>query len=182
MTKPDLTANKIKVTEGSGIENIRIVISTHLTKILMLYGRLHGDYNTRYLPVTVSSILMLISELEILEKKYYGFSDILAENIERRERYTNVFHIPSALQNNPSVKGLKGALTELTDPMLSSYCAEDKKFLQSLGVNISLKTKQALFQRTLKNCDLLKSYSIGDSVKNLNDLKSWCEAEYNKLS
>jgi hypothetical protein len=182
MTKPQLTGSKINMTEASGLENIRILISAHLTKILMLYGRLHGDYNTRYLPVTVSSILLLINELEHLEKKYYGFSDILAENIERREKYTNVFHIPDALQNNPTVKGLRDALVELVDPMLPSYCREDKKFLEALGANISLKTRQALFQRTLKNCELLTGFCSSGTNTTIQELKSWCDAELNKLN
>jgi hypothetical protein len=147
----------------------------------MLYGRLNGDYNTRYLPVTVSSILMLITELEHLEKKYYGFSDILAENIERREKYSKVFLIPEALQKNPSAKGLRYALSDLTIPLLSSYCSEDRKFLENLGPSISVKTRRALFQRTIKNCDLLINF-CGDKASNtLHALKQWAETEAAKM-
>jgi hypothetical protein len=125
---------------------------------------------------------MLITELEHLEKKYYGFSDILAENIERREKYSKVFLIPSALQSSPSAKGLRDALSDLTIPLLSSYCMEDKKFLENLGSTISLKTRRALFQRTIKNCDLLINFCGEKAPETLHELKQWAEAQVAKMT
>jgi hypothetical protein len=165
---------KLKMTDTPGIENMRTLISTHLTKILMLYGRLHTDYNARYLPVTVNSILVLINELEMIEKKFYSFDEILKENIERREKYSNVFLIPGQLATDPSTKGLRIAMCILASPIIQSYCEEDRRFLETLDGQISLKTKQTLFARTIRNCEMLRNCASAGDAEALETLKEYC--------
>lgn len=173
---------KLKMTETPGIENMRTLISTHLTKILMLFGRLHTDYNARYLPVTVNSILVLINELEMIEKKFYGFEDILKENIDRREKYSNVFLIPSDLASDPTTQGLRTAMCALASPMIKSYCEEDRKFLETLNQQVSLKTRQTLFSRTKRNCDMLSACVSAEDTTALNELREYCEQKLQELA
>jgi hypothetical protein len=165
-------------TEVLGPGNIRTNISTNLTKILMLFGRLQPGYNVRYLPVSVNSILYMISELDQIEKKYFGFSEILQENIERREKHSRVFSTPPALRSNPSVKGLRLALYELTWPLIKNYCAEEKNFLTSgAGKNVSKTTRTSLLARTQRNCELLFAWCLPQESILLLELKLWCEEE-----
>jgi hypothetical protein len=166
---------KVKMTNTPGIENMRTLISTHLTKILMLYGRLHTDYNARYLPVTVNSILLLINELEMIEKKYYGFSDILKENIDRREKYSSVFLIPEELVREPNTKGLRTSMCALASKIVNAYCEEEKKFLLALNDQVSFKTRQTLYARTRRNCDLLQECCPPADLGELQSLRAFCE-------
>jgi hypothetical protein len=165
-----------EMPEASGIENIKVVISTNLTKILMLYGRLSADYNARYLPVTVVSITNLINELEEIEKKYYGFSEILQENISRRENYSKVFLIPGCLQEKPSTAGLRQALYQLMRPLIKNYVKEDQQYLtQELASPASDKTKKILLNKTVNNCEFLKAYCEATDGMLLTNLQKWCE-------
>jgi hypothetical protein len=155
----------------------RMLISTQLTKIFLLLGRLQPDYNPRYLPVTVSSILFLVNELDQLEKKVTGFSGILKENIELRQR-SEVFFIPKSLLASPDCQGLRTMLFELTNILIKSFCTEEKKFL-SEGINpqISSMVRFTLLMRTEKNCKLLAALCGAENWLQLNELKRWCKSE-----
>jgi hypothetical protein len=166
-----------KETAEAEIENIRILISANLTKILMLYGRLNTDYNARYLPITVNSTLTVISELEQLQEKHGNFSEILHENIERREKFSTVFNVPSFLQMDPSINGLRSATYKLASPLIKDYCKEDKTFLMGLETNIRSGIKHFLFSRTRNNCEFLSVFSQSKDTALINDLKEWCEME-----
>ncbi|MGZ3900629.1 MAG: hypothetical protein ACXVO9_11110 [Bacteroidia bacterium] len=165
------------MTKGPGAENIRVLVSTQLTKVLMLYGRLNSDYNPRYLPITVNSILLIISELEMLESKFDDFAEILRENIERRERYSNVFMIPDALVNSPDTKGLRKAMQDLAAPLIKSYCVEDRIFLTTLSEQVSLKTRNTLLSRTMRHCMLLLASCRGEDLDTIEDLGNWCKSQ-----
>ncbi len=163
--------------EINKIADPRLMISTQLTKILMLYGRLHSDYNARYLPITVNSALVLINKMEYLEKTYYGFSEILLENIERREKYSNVFSIPVSLLMDPSTNGLRAAMYKLASPLIKEYCEEDKRFLDNLDPSVSPETRHMLFSRTNNNCEFLSVFCQPKDMILLTELKNWCENE-----
>ena len=172
-----------EMSEASGIENIKVIVSTNLTKILMLYGRLSSDYNARYLPVTVSSIVYLINELEEIEKKYYGFSEILLENIQRRENYSKVFFIPDSLQAMPTINGLRQSLYQLMKPLIKNYVVTEKQFLeQELNSSSSEKTKKLLFNKAKNNSEFLKTYCEPADTLLLNEMVNWCEMELFKGS
>jgi hypothetical protein len=172
-----------EMSEASGIENIKVVISTNLTKILMLYGRLSSDYNARYLPVTVSSIVHLISELEEIEKRYYGFSEILVENIQRRENYSKVFFIPDLLQKTPTINGLRQSLYQLMRPLIKNYVKEEKQFLlQEMSSLASDKTKQLLLNKARNNSEFLSAYCEAKDSLMLSEFRNWCETEVFKES
>jgi len=167
-----------ETSETSGLENIKVTISTNLTKILMLYGRLSTDYNARYLPVTVSSIIHLINELEEIEKKYYGFSEILQDNITRRENYSKVFFIPDTLQAMPTVNGLRQSLYYLMKPLIRNYVKEDQHFLtQELSTLTSDKTKKLLINKTKNNCEFLMAYCEAADTMLLTEMRNWCEEQ-----
>lgn len=165
------------MTLSQGIENMRILVSAHLTKILMLYGRLDSNYNARYLPITVGSLQLLINELEVIEKQNPTFKDILKENIDRRLNFSNVFLIPESLRINASIPGLRAGIRELAGPMINDYCKQDRLFLSNLDSIISEKTRITLFNRTKRNCELLKFCCNDKDVEILNSLKSWCVSE-----
>jgi hypothetical protein len=172
-----------EMSEASGIENIKVVISTNLTKILMLYGRLSSDYNARYLPVTVSSIVHLISELEEIEKRYYGFSEILVENIQRRENYSKVFFIPDLLQKTPTINGLRQSLYQLMRPLIKNYVKEEKQFLlHEMNSLSSDKTKQLLLNKARNNSEFLSAYCQPKDFLLLSEFRNWCETEVFKES
>lgn len=171
---------KQKMSNLPGIENLRILISAHLTKILMLYGRLHTDYNARYLPVTINSLLLLINELEMIEKQNEGFSEILKENIDRRTNYSNVFLIPEALKDNATANGLRLGMCELAAPIIKGYCIEDRNFLINLDKQVSEKTRTTLFLRTQKNCELLVFCCPPEDLPALEALRDWCASELDK--
>jgi hypothetical protein len=167
-----------EMSEASGLENIKVIVSTNLTKILMLYGRLSSDYNARYLPVTVSSIIHLINELEEIEKKYYGFSEILQENIQRRENYSKVFFIPGSLQEMPSINGLRLSLYSLMKPLIKNYVREEKQFLQyEMKSPASEKTKRLLLNKARNNAEYLMTYCEAADTLLLNEFQNWCESE-----
>jgi hypothetical protein len=165
------------MTASSGIENIRILVSAHLTKILMLYGRLDLDYNARYLPVTVSSLNSLINELEVIEKQNAELTAILKENIDRRINFSNVFLVPEVLRDNPTVSGLRAGLAELAAPIVAEYCEQDRMFLANLDPVISERTRATLFNRTKRNCELLYFCCREEDRERLKDLREWCELE-----
>jgi hypothetical protein len=164
-----------------GLENIRIKVSSSLTKILMLFGRLQPDYNIRYLPVTVSSLQGLIGELEQLEKKYYGFPEILKESIERRERYSRVIRIPGEVLGNPGTKGMRQALYQLSCPLIKSYCEKEKEFLIS-SADISEQMRLRLLDRARHHCELLFAWCYPEDSIHLLELKDWCSAEIRKFT
>jgi hypothetical protein len=167
-----------EMSEASGIENIKVVVSTNLTKILMLYGRLSTDYNARYLPVTVSSIVHLISELEEIDKKYYGFSEVLVENIQRRENYSKVFFIPDSLQAMPTINGLRQSLYMLMKPLIKNYVGEEKQYLiQEMKSLSSEKTKKLLLNKAKNNCEFLRAYCEPADTLLLTEMQNWCESE-----
>lgn len=171
------------MSEASGIENIKVIVSTNLTKILMLYGRLSSDYNARYLPVTVSSIVNLINELEEIEKRYYGFSEILIENIQRRENYSKVFFIPDSLQAMPTINGLRQSLYQLMKPLIRNYVKEEKLFLlQEMNTQSSDKTKKLLLNKARNNAEFLTAYCEPVDTLLLSEMQNWCEAELYKDS
>ena len=165
---------KKQMTKAPGLENMRILVSSHLTKVLMLFGRLNLDYNPRYLPVTVNSIMLLINELEMMEKNSAEFSEILSENINRRVMHSNVFMIPVALKDNPDTKGLREATRELAAPLVKSYCIEEVMFLTTLSEPISPKTRSALFSRAKRNCEILRDLCNDEDVQDIEDLKDLC--------
>jgi hypothetical protein len=162
-----------------GLESIRIRVSSSLTKIVMLFGRLQPDYNIRYLPVTVSSIQSLICDLEQLEKKYYGFQEILKESIERREKYSRVIRIPGHLLCNPGTKGMRQSLYQLSCPLIKSYCEKEKEFLIS-SAEISEQTRVRLLDRARHHCELLFAWCYPEDSIHLLELKDWCSAEIRK--
>jgi hypothetical protein len=162
-----------------GLENIRIKVSSNLTRILMLFGRLQPDYNVRYLPATVSSIQDLVGEMEQLEKKYYGFSEILKENIERRDKYSKLIQIPCHLRANPGTKGMRQSLYLLTCPLIKSYCEKEKSFLIS-SVDISDQTRLRLLDRARQHCELLFAWCYPEDSIHLLELKDWCSEEIRK--
>ena len=167
-----------EMPETSGIENIKVIVSTNLTKILMLYGRLSSEYNARYLPVTVSSIVHLINELEEIGKNYCGFSEILHENIQRRENYSKVFFIPESLQRMPSITGLRQSLYQLMKPLIRNYVKEEKQFLQhEINSSTSNRTKKLLLNKALNNSEFLLAYCGPADTLLLNEMQNWCEAE-----
>jgi hypothetical protein len=171
-----------QMTSKPETENIRTTVSTHLSKILMLMGRLNPDYNSRYLPVTVTAVLYLVSELEQIEKNHGDFATILGENIERREKHLHVFDVPDTVKRNPTSKGIRLALYELADPLIKNYCEEEKMFLSSgLGPQVSRLVRLSMLMRTEKNCSLLSTLCKGNNCDRLQDLKQWCEAELASL-
>ena len=165
------------MAETFEIENVRMLVSVQLTRILMLFGRLNADYNARYLPITVNSSLILINELEQVEKRYYGFSEIFFENIERREKHSQVFNIPSSLQTDPTISGLRAAMYKLASPLIKNYCEEDKNFLHSLEIGLPKKIRYILLSRTKNNCEFLSVFCLPKDAGLVSALKAWCENE-----
>ena len=164
------------MTEVLGLEHVRKHVSAHLTEILTLFGQLRPDYNVRYLPGTVSAIASMIRELELIEKKYYGFSEILQENLESTEKHSRAFLIPDSLRRAPDLRGLRTALYELTWPLIKSYCREEKEFLVAgPGVSVSSKSRKTLLKRTRRNCEQLFAWCLPQESILLLELKVWCE-------
>jgi len=163
-------------------ETARVIISAHITEILMLYGRLHKHYNARYLPVTVSSIIGIILELEQISKELHDFDAVLTENIERRQKYSQAFKIPTLVHKMPTLGGLCLAMYDLANPLVLEYCTEEKKFLaEGLSVSLSKNTRCALLVRSVKYCNLLLTFNTDHRVQ-LEDLKSWCTLEMKRYS
>ncbi|MBA3664226.1 MAG: hypothetical protein H0W61_08465 [Bacteroidetes bacterium] len=160
-----------------GSENIRTLVSTHLTKVLMLFGRMDSDYNPRYLPVTVSSVLVLLNELEMMGQKFEDLAGLLKENIERREKFSNVFLVPPTLLTQPDLQGLRLAMCELAQPLIKSYCEEEINFLKTLDEQVSTKTRNSLFSRARRSCGLLKGCASKEDLIDLCALQDLCERE-----
>jgi hypothetical protein len=166
------------MTEVLGFEHIRVQVSAHLTRIFLLFGRLDPHQNVRYLPVTVHSILSMIKELELIEKKYYGFGEIVRENIECRDKFLYGFDIRPLLIHNPTVKGLRAALYGLTCPVIKAYCKAEREFLVfGPGGGSSIATRQTLLKRTKKNCEDLFAWCLPEESILLLELKTWCEEQ-----
>jgi very-short-patch-repair endonuclease len=163
-------------------ENTRTQISIHLTKILVLFGRLNPEYNPRQLPLSVHLILIHLRELEQLDAEEEEFKALFRESVEIRENYTKVFVIPVTLLNNPTLEGLKQVISELVDPLVYRYCVEEKKAL-SAEVDGSKHPDdiRLMLSRTRENCRLLQSVSRTANAKFLQELQSWCESGLDRI-
>jgi len=162
--------------EAPGQEDIRIQVSADLTNILRLYGKLQTEGDFRQIPDIINSILPLISGLEYKEQKYYGFSEILYENIEQVEKNSGVLNTPHILSADQGTKGLRKALYELTCPLIERYCSEERNFLSSkMGPGVSKKIKQNLLINAKANCGLLFAFCLPEESILILDLKIWCD-------
>jgi hypothetical protein len=164
-------------------ENIRTQISIHLTKILVLFGRLNPEYNPRQLPLTVHLILIHLRELEQLETDNHEFGVSFRESVEIRENYTKVFVIPFLLLDEPTLGGLRKVISELVDPLVGRYCEEERKALsQEIDNSRHTDDVRLMLSRTRENCRLLRTVSLPPSAKKLSELQVWCDYGLEKLS
>jgi hypothetical protein len=163
--------------EAYGQEDIKTQVSTDLTNILRLYCKLQTNEDVRQTPDIISSILPLINDLEKKEQKYYGFSEILHENIEQVERNSQVLKTPSVLRAEEGTKGLRKALYELTWPLIEPYCNEERKFLSAKIRTTSKKIRYNLLLNAKTNCGLLFAFCLPQESILLLDLKIWCESK-----
>jgi hypothetical protein len=154
----------------------------HLTKILVLFGRLNPEYNSRQLPLTVHLVHIHLRELDQLEKENPSFGDMFKESVEIRENYTKVFVIPYSLLSDPTLHGLVKVITELVDPLVRKYCEEERRAL-SVEIDGSKHADDIILmlKRTWENCRLLQKVSQPGSIKQLLALQVWCEAGLKRL-
>ncbi|MGZ3884639.1 MAG: hypothetical protein ACXVP0_02185 [Bacteroidia bacterium] len=157
-------------------ELIRDVVSTRLTKILMLLGRLQPGYNPRHLPLTVSPVLFLIGQLERLERNSAAFHDIIREHIELRLQ-SGVFPISDSLRLDPNCKGLRVMLFELVNTLVKAFCEEEQKFLAGMSPQVPHMVRFSLLARAEKNCELLATLCSAENSLLLNRLKQWCSSK-----
>jgi hypothetical protein len=163
-------------------DNIRIDVSTYLTRILLFCGRLEPDMNPQLLPVTVKLILPHVKELEELEKSKLSFSQVFKENILLREEHTQVFTIPPALLVDPTLNGLYRGISDLVNPLVKNYCVVEKSFLMNELRFAPLEQALELLGRTLKDCELLELFSSAESRNEITTLREWVKAELEKRS
>lgn len=163
-------------------DNIRIDVSTYLTRILLFCGRLGPDMNPQLLPVTIKLILPHVKALEELEKNKSSFSQVFKENVLLREEHSRVFEIPPALLVEPTLNGLYRGIANLVNPLIEDYCNVEREFLLNELRVASLEQALELLRRTLKDCELLEVFSSEESVKLLHSLRAWVNAELEKRS
>lgn len=156
----------------SDLEKLKTEVSIHLTRILVLFGRLVPDTTARYLPMTVNLIVPLIRELTELEKKNPHVRTLLKESIEIREKHSKVFVIPPQLLADPSIEGLRASMCALSDPLIERYCQEEKQFLES--ALLEQKTPEGFLARAMEDCDLMLRICTLSNVDRLIAFRNWC--------
>ncbi|MFL5728425.1 MAG: hypothetical protein ACJ75J_02960 [Cytophagaceae bacterium] len=164
------------------INDIRSIVSDHLTNILLLVGRLDSSQNPRNLPITLTLLMPMVQKLSDLERRHRSFPAVLRESIVIREKYTKVFSIPMGIRRDPTVNGILTTVNKLTNSLVKRYCEEEKRIVAGmLNSESRKKDKSDLVEQALKNLRLLLNYCSGENQALLLRLSSWCEFELSML-
>ena len=163
-------------------EKLRSDISNYLTKILVLFSRLDPDAKTRNLPDTIHEFVKVVRRLEQLEHNYPEFVQIFAENIEIREKHSKVFIIPNTILNDPSLNGIKNALTLYLDPLVKRYSVEQQQFVKNeLRNKKDISRKRILLENMRNDCKMMGQLCSAHNIPVFNNLITWCEMELSGL-
>jgi hypothetical protein len=181
-TTVQTNSHKVNAENAVEIDDIRAIISDHLTNILLLVGRLDSSHNPRNLPVTLTLLMPVVQKLRELECRHSSFPEVLRESLVIREKYTKVFSIPMSIRRDPTVNGILVTVNRLANSLVKKYCEEEKRLVAGmLNSNSRRKDKSELVEQTLKNLAFLLNFCSSDNKALLLKLSSWCEFELSML-
>jgi hypothetical protein len=175
--------NSMTEHQHRAAEDTRIIVSDHLTNILLLMGRLEPVCHLLSLPSTLKLLMPLIHKLEDLGKNNINFQDIFKENIVVREKHSKVFSIPMSLRRDPTIHGLCSTVYRMADSMIRKYCNEEKKrIVAELDNKQDRKEKTELLMKAIDDFTYLIKYCTPENKALIQNSITWCRFEMSVMA